>query len=588
MADARTTKGLLEAARAAHREKQWPEAERLWRQYVDAAPAQPAGHINLGLTLFALGRLDEAGGCAAHVQARWPERVEGWVLGARVATNGADAVTRLAAWMRVTEKFPDNVAACNEHGRALFDGERWTDAATLAVRLLKLDRRLGLHLQGRVQDKLHPDADHTDFWQTAAAAFPDDIDFRRKAVQAALWAGRKDEATAQFKDLVAAGNARLADVNFVIGLANLHRANGDAAALRATVRSYFAATMSDPEYRLAALKLSRVVFGDFPKVPVDAATVPCRFAEMVKRAPLSGSARDWLGEAQALSERALQVSPRSLLETDVARMQCKAFIAGVRDHLASGKPVSLIRLGDGESNALGYAAAWQPYLQDDMETRERIWWGAPLSSDARDALNARVRDAVWNADILGIPCAGRAVRDLDLKADVVMQAGRSGRGLRAVMDALVERLNQPAPYPVFVSSHLHQDLYKHALYASLFHGLEGVIVVSSHSALPQLICDRFGARSASGITIRAAHNLTVQLRNAGSASDTGYVLPEQLEDAAAALPEDMRGRLVIVAAGYAGKCIVSAAKQRGAVALDLGSIADYWMGARTRSYLDLA
>jgi hypothetical protein len=62
------------------------------------------------------------------------------------------------------------------------------------------------------------------------------------------------------------------------------------------------------------------------------------------------------------------------------------------------------------------------------------------------------------------------------------------------------------------------------------------------------------------------------------------ILPEVLDDIIARLDGDLSGRLVIVGAGYAGKCIVDAARQRGGVALDLGSVLDYWLGVATRSY----
>jgi hypothetical protein len=58
-----------------------------------------------------------------------------------------------------------------------------------------------------------------------------------------------------------------------------------------------------------------------------------------------------------------------------------------------------------------------------------------------------------------------------------------------------------------------------------------------------------------------------------------------LDDMIAQLPADLSGRMVIVGAGYAGKVILREAKNRGAVALDLGSVLDYWIGASTRSYL---
>jgi hypothetical protein len=58
-----------------------------------------------------------------------------------------------------------------------------------------------------------------------------------------------------------------------------------------------------------------------------------------------------------------------------------------------------------------------------------------------------------------------------------------------------------------------------------------------------------------------------------------------MDETVAQLDADLSGRMVIVGAGYAGKVIVHEAKKRGAVALDLGSVLDYWIGASTRSYL---
>jgi hypothetical protein len=63
------------------------------------------------------------------------------------------------------------------------------------------------------------------------------------------------------------------------------------------------------------------------------------------------------------------------------------------------------------------------------------------------------------------------------------------------------------------------------------------------------------------------------------------ILPEVLDGLLGELDADLSGRLVVVGAGYAGKVIVHEARKRGAVALDLGSVMDYWIGASTRSYL---
>jgi hypothetical protein len=60
-----------------------------------------------------------------------------------------------------------------------------------------------------------------------------------------------------------------------------------------------------------------------------------------------------------------------------------------------------------------------------------------------------------------------------------------------------------------------------------------------------------------------------------------------LDEVAENLGDLPRNRLVLVGAGYLGKWLVDVSRARGGVALDVGSIFDYWMGLKTRSYLDL-
>jgi hypothetical protein len=64
--------------------------------------------------------------------------------------------------------------------------------------------------------------------------------------------------------------------------------------------------------------------------------------------------------------------------------------------------------------------------------------------------------------------------------------------------------------------------------------------------------------------------------------------PRSLDRALEELADWPKQRLVLIGAGYAGKIMVAEAKQRGGVALDLGSIFDHWLGLHTRSYQDLA
>jgi hypothetical protein len=124
--------------------------------------------------------------------------------------------------------------------------------------------------------------------------------------------------------------------------------------------------------------------------------------------------------------------------------------------------------------------------------------------------------------------------------------------------------------PYLTSAHLQHDLEKWDLYRALFDGLDDVVCVSCHAGLP----------FATSIVIPPRHaSLAVFGMEMGP-----KILPEVLDETIAQLPQDLSGRLVVVGAGFAGKVIIAEAKRRGGVALDLGSILDYWMGAATRSY----
>ena len=404
----------------------------------------------------------------------------------------------------------------------------------------------------------------------------------RKSIDAALRAGSLDAAK-NFAVLLAAGEARASDVNLVIGLANIYRGRNDRQELRKTVRAYLKAVLRDPDRRLAALKLSRTIFAEFPNARVEPLRVLPRFEKMVRCAPAATGAEAWLLKVCATYARARGKSPSSLLETDCSRLQGETFVGLVRDRVFARKPFSLVRLGDGEANALAYEPEFARFSESDARERERSWWGKELSADARSAMTKQVNTAIWSADALGIPCAGRVLRDMDLKSNDVLNTGRSGRGIRAIVRAVSDRLESGAPLPMFVSFAIHQDLHKFDLYPALLAGMRDVVCVSSHEGLPDVLKAKFGVESARNITLRSAFSLRSTVEQAQNA----YVLPEQCEDVVAALGQNLAGSLVIVAAGYLGKWIAYQAALRGGVALDLGSIPDYWMGKRTRGYLDL-
>ncbi|NQY67828.1 MAG: hypothetical protein HRT72_08920 [Flavobacteriales bacterium] len=62
------------------------------------------------------------------------------------------------------------------------------------------------------------------------------------------------------------------------------------------------------------------------------------------------------------------------------------------------------------------------------------------------------------------------------------------------------------------------------------------------------------------------------------------ILPEIMEDLEKEMCADLLpGSVVLVCAGFAGKFLLKAAKDRGAVAIDFGSSVDHLLGLKTRN-----
>jgi len=119
----------------------------------------------------------------------------------------------------------------------------------------------------------------------------------------------------------------------------------------------------------------------------------------------------------------------------------------------------------------------------------------------------------------------------------------------------------------------------------LFDGIGDIVCVTCHPDIPDVLQSLFGVSTARNILI-PPRSATARLMRKRT-PDT-RTLPAMIEEAIATMNAAAANKLVVVAAGYLGKWIVDEARARGGVALDLGSMLDYWIGLRTRSYLDLS
>ncbi len=269
---------------------------------------------------------------------------------------------------------------------------------------------------------------------------------------------------------------------------------------------------------------------------------------------------------------------RNLMDMRFAPDQRQSLVETIRTHLADQRPLSLLRLGDGEAYA--YAAPSMGGIDPDLfradnETRERHWWGAAPSPDIRNDIVRRVRKAVDRCDILGLPSLYRIVRDLPGPGQR-FGSGRSQRGLAVVLSACGSEISLDGK--IVTEERCHQVSLSPAVLAELASAAKAVLVVSCWPA-DQL---RLPFAPLEYITVPPAQKLK-RLDEAGKQrlfEAYPHILPQIR---AAAAP----GTLVLVGAGIIGKFLAGEARESGAVAIDVGSMLDYMAGSKTRSVADL-
>jgi hypothetical protein len=464
-------------------------------------------------------------------------------------------------------------------------------AAKLIYPLSWLGGRRGLHVRGWLAGVTHRHVDHTDFWREAAKLYPTSGIFIRNLVHAALRAGRFAEAESGLTALIESHKTILADCRFVIGLTFVDLRAGNANRVRRRVRSFLAGFRKAPSYRLIALRMSRIIFAHFSRKTANAGgglhSERAAFLRMLARSGAQSEPKKVLLRAAACEAQLERAFSGCLFDTDISAAQCRAFVSLARNRLFLRQPFAFVRAGDGEAACLPYEPGLASHAKADARERERIWWGKPLTQALRARIAPAVARAIWDADCIGIPTIARFLRELRLDRADSLEHSLTGRGLRSLLycSERFSDLRSPGlPNPIFTSCHLHQDLAIWNCYEELLDGVRDVVFMSCHAELADLARERFGVRVAASLVLPADKVSGPFVAGAASESTN---LPEMLDSVIERIGDLPRGRLVLIGAGYPGKLLVSIARERGGIALDLGSIFDYWLGLRTRSYLDL-
>jgi hypothetical protein len=239
------------------------------------------------------------------------------------------------------------------------------------------------------------------------------------------------------------------------------------------------------------------------------------------------------------------------------------FYSELKQALKDKKPWSHIRYGDGEGIVMGYPDFTKEHR---AKARWHKWLGDCELIHIKDRMKRfgfMVRQSILNADIIGIPC----LRHQTVNSD--------WRNVKKFMDyyKLIKENTKCCCMDCTV------DLQKKGLYRELLKD-QDVIVISCRGVTQQL-------QEVTGRPVLSILLPPQQKPNLGPILTKKKHYPELYQSIIKFLnsDQDFTGKLFLIGAGGLGKLYCDWAKSKGAMALDIGSIFDGWVGLITRSYL---
>ncbi|WP_048649305.1 hypothetical protein [Nitratireductor soli] len=280
-----------------------------------------------------------------------------------------------------------------------------------------------------------------------------------------------------------------------------------------------------------------------------------------------GVAREYTASVRPIYDA---LRPRmQFMDTRTNASEADAFLSLVKAAIQDRKPFSLVRLSDGE----GYLFPEGRFFGSaDAADRERHWWGTELPGDLRSAIIAEARDAIAQADIVGIPAVYRFIRDHTDWSRSLTQSIQ-GRGLLQVLNG--------APNLIAVSARIAEDKVNVSSLSDLqtiasLARLAGKVIIVGSVKRENLPPPFDSGPNVELIPIPTHNRTSLNDKYHSGSKPLPFVYPALLEKLRAAADP---GDLVLVAGGIIGKIFVGCARSNGAVALDIGSILDDWVQA---------
>lgn len=250
--------------------------------------------------------------------------------------------------------------------------------------------------------------------------------------------------------------------------------------------------------------------------------------------------------------------------------------ARIERHVADQRPASFIRLGDGEGSVLALGLDEHPDLTAYCARRTslRHLGSADALERAAPEMLPAFHAALRLADVIGFP--GPFAAGMMLKRGDTATYLRPVQGLVSVHRYLTRfaadlgleaKIGAPAGF--------HRGLLPH--YRDLLAGQE-IGIVTCHPELAEALRARMGAAEVDLRPVPRQAVITLDPHH-----DTGH-WPGRYRELCRELQAIEPGRLWLVAAGMLGKVYCDVIRAAGGIAVDIGHVADVWVGIASRFY----
>jgi hypothetical protein len=234
------------------------------------------------------------------------------------------------------------------------------------------------------------------------------------------------------------------------------------------------------------------------------------------------------------------------------RLNTYNVVKSILKHLQAKRPLSVIRLGDGE------AIMFQKNSSLELCNMIRNNIGYVPSERDINIIRQNLALAIDHSDIIGIPTP---------------EHYNLGFYWREV-DKMV-RFLPPSKKANFCSINLHWDLLDTGMIKKVLQASPEIYIVSARP-LDEEIKRNFNVLKVNSFLIAPQLKFSPDHVGEPHYPDQYWKVQEWING------RDLRGKLCLVGAGFIGKIYLKWFKDAGGVALDLGSVFDFWAGLKTR------